>query len=181
MCAPTSDLLSPPFAWRGDVSPNAAHRGLAALRRQRGDPLTRLPPPRLGRFAPPRQRYEQIKWKKKPCTSGSMNKWVTGILRTTYQGNIYAEYCHLLPQSAYSPGCTYILPYDHSLSTVSKFMVEYLNVSLDFGVRANTVSCNLHAANLTLANAQLIRTVYARDFELVSDAVQNWSHFTASN
>ena len=29
-----------------------------------------------------------------------MNKWVANILQHVYSNNIYAEYCHLLPQVA---------------------------------------------------------------------------------
>ena len=68
---------------------------------------------------------------------------------------------------------------DRHLSVVSKFMSSYLNISLDFATfRANSVSCNLHAANLTRENTEFIRSTYARDFEMVSDAVKNWSHFS---
>ena len=45
-------------------------------------------------------KYEQIMWHKKPCSAGGMNKWVANILQHVYSNNIYAEYCHLLPQVA---------------------------------------------------------------------------------
>ena len=44
-----------------------------------------------------------------------MNKWVAGLLRNTYQSNIYAEYCHLLPQSA----CEYM--YLHTSTFLAYF------------------------------------------------------------
>ena len=76
-----------------------------------------------------------------------------------------------------APGCTYVLPYDHHLEHLNRFLVKYLNVSLPFNTfRTNGVKCDLHALNLTAANHDLIKRVYARDAEMVLDAARNWSH-----
>ena len=115
------------------------------------------------------------------CTAANLNAWVTEAVGGDFARNRYTLACHLLQQTAYLPGCTYMLPYDGRLQAVSQFIKALTGTrkALSF-YHANAGSaCGLTARNLSAANQHLVLGVYAGDTAAVDLAEANQRRFLA--
>ena len=110
-----------------------------------------------------------------PCAEETLNAWVHDVLDQQALRDISDSEplppeagvwdCHLLPASVYTSDCDHVLRFETLEDDFAQLMAEKAGVSGAKLPDSNAASCTLLASALDDRARELVRTVYAQDFE----------------